>query len=325
MERQKNMLYRVASENENTITEIFANLMRWKYVRDILLKRMHVNEFIDKIEYKNITTQVTILNQKRPDIVIENEYITLFIENKIFINTQLQYSQCNDYYKELSGKIQANRRMIFIVPENYNHEKIIKDNSVNYPSVQTCIIHWNDIVDDIMKSDIYDGSSIIKENIEFIINVLSLRILKKTYTIREAIFMFDSYTIQSVSSLLLKTQKYISEVMEQVFKKYKTKYGFLKTIYEHNENNIGAWIVPDRNRTWVLFLGYNFTIEDSKYLLNFRIHNSIIKTINENSSFEYIIVKEWYVFAIPKDILANEKNVPNELYSYVERVIEEFC
>jgi len=83
MNRERNILYKVAVSNENTITEVFVNLLRWKFVRDILLKSIGLGEYIDLIDYEDISTQVTIIQQKRVDIVIENNDLVIYIENKI--------------------------------------------------------------------------------------------------------------------------------------------------------------------------------------------------------------------------------------------------
>jgi len=302
--------------------------MRWKYVRNVLLRRFVSSDNINTIDYSNISTQVTIRNQKRPDIVIENNSLVIFIENKIYTSTQLQSSQCSDYYNELQNKKQKVKNMVFLVPSEYIHESEISEKSKHFANISTSIVYWKDVMGDIMMEDIYEANIGVKENIDFILNALSLTTVVKIFKIMEAMFMFDSFTIKSITGLILKTEKYTNEVMDRIKQKYKDKYGLVSTKYEFNENNIGTWIIPKNNQVWVIFLGYNFLVEDPSYLFNLRVHTSIINKEKIKINIHKSIISsdnEWYMFHIPKEILANEINVPDALYLCVDKVIEEFC
>lgn len=325
MARNKNIFFRVAKPNEDTVTEILTNMMSRKYIRNIFLKKAGIeNELIETVEYKDIFTQVTIRNQKRPDIVVENNSLSIFIENKIYINTHLQDSQVTDYYKELETKGTKKKIILFLVPKGYKHLNYIEEAKQKYSSIDTIILFWENIINELLVNDIDRSDSSIKDAMDFLIDTLGLNTIKKTFSRGEIVYMFDNHTLKNVISLFKKMELYTTEVSKEIYNNYKDKLGFKNTVFEMDDRNIGTWITPEKGGDWLLFIGYNFQDKSTENpsLLNLRIHESLIKS----DSIENIPkCDKWYSFPLPKSIFANEENVPSQLRVFVEKVIEKYC
>jgi len=251
MNRERNILYKVAVSNENTITEVFVNLLRWKFVRDILLKSIGLGEYIDLIDYEDISTQVTIIQQKRVDIVIENNDLVIYIENKIHENTQLQESQSTIYYESLSRKYQKTKIMLYLIPEEYIHvDKLMdKNNNQNIITIKT---YWHNAFYHILKTEVQEANIILKESIDFMLKSLSLLTTKKAFTKQEAFIMFDKSTIKTVYDLLKKIERYSGVIIEKIYNKYKTKFNLEKYSSIFNESKYGHCVIA-KDGSWPIF------------------------------------------------------------------------
>lgn len=135
--RENNIFYRVLG-NEDSVTEMFCNLLMFKPFREQFLSR--ILEKIKKIHtqdkalnnltgltYDDIDTQIAI-EEGRPDIVILNEKIKIFIEVKITKYRELTDNQPEGYLADLGNKENANKTvaLFFLIPQGYYHIEEIK-------------------------------------------------------------------------------------------------------------------------------------------------------------------------------------------------------
>ncbi|HPD81137.1 MAG TPA: PD-(D/E)XK nuclease family protein [Spirochaetales bacterium] len=323
MNRERNILYKVAVSNENTITEVFVNLLRWKFVRDILLKSIGLGEYIDLIDYEDISTQVTIIQQKRVDIVIENNDLVIYIENKIHENTQLQESQSTIYYESLSRKYQKTKIMLYLIPEEYIHvDKLMdKNNNQNIITIKT---YWHNAFYHILKTEVQEANIILKESIDFMLKSLSLLTTKKAFTKQEAFIMFDKSTIKTVYDLLKKIERYSGVIIEKIYNKYKTKFNLEKYSSIFNESKYGHCVIA-KDGSWPIFFGYFFDIKNEKYLLSLRLNKSIINNLDLLKEIEYYEENNMYYIAIPKTILEDDNDVIESIFKFADNIIEKYC
>lgn len=328
MKRDKSIFYRVAKKNEDTVSEILVNMMSKKFFRDVVLRAIGIsNELIQGIEYNDISTQITIQNQKRPDIAIENKHITIFVENKIYNNTDLQRSQVTDYYEDLSNKNTWSKIMVFLVPQKYSHLPEIREAENKNKSITTVVLFWEELINEILDNNLDESNESIKEAIDYLKDALGLKFVKKSYSKGELIYMYDKHTLQNVVSLFKTTRAIMTTVATKIIEEYKDKYNLGKIVYEEDDRNIGAWILSNNGGDWPIFVGYNFSDDEKEMLpLNLRIHESLIKDEYKNSS-ETPIYKnnKWYVFPIPKDIMTDDDSVISPLYQYVEETLDQYC
>lgn len=328
MKRDKSIFYRVAKKNEDTVSEILVNMMSKKFFRDVVLRAIGIsNELIQGIEYNDISTQITIQNQKRPDIAIENKHITIFVENKIYNNTDLQRSQVTDYYEELSNKNTWSKIMVFLVPQKYSHLPEILDAKNKNTSITTVILFWEELINEILDNNLDESNESIKEAIDYLKDALGLKFVKKSYSKGELVYMYDRHTLQNVFSLFKTTRIIMTNVASKIIEEYRECYNLDKIEYEELDRNIGAWIKPKNGGEWPIFIGYNFNDDKEKVLpLNLRLHESLLKDEYKNQTDSQIYKNRfWFVFPIPKEIITDDKSVIEPLYQFVVETIDQYC
>jgi hypothetical protein len=89
--REKNIFYKLTSENENATTELLCNLCKYDDHKNAIMDVLTLSDM--QINFDDISTQQSISeNKKIPDIVIENNNIIIYIENKIDRNYKLRSS-----------------------------------------------------------------------------------------------------------------------------------------------------------------------------------------------------------------------------------------
>jgi len=328
VKRSANYLYRVAGENENTLTELLINLMSKKYIRDLLLNFLHISDdIISSIHFEHLSTQYTISDSKRPDIVIKNDESVIFIENKIYIDTPLMESQTTTYPDHLIKLNKKNKKLIFLIPKDYTHEIEIKTAKQKYDSTVVedfiTIIYWSDVISQILEYNLNECDSATMQSIDFMINTLNLNTTKKVLTKGEIIVMYDKFTLRNVNTLFLKLKNYTQSVSEKILKEYKGKLKFKKTNYEHFETHIGTWIESVNGGVWPLFIGCSFN--NDNYMYHVRINKSLIKNEPNAKEDEFYFEKEWYFFEISKDVFANDENVVEELFLFTKKLLDKYC
>ena len=134
--REQNIFYKLTLKNENATTELLCNLCINEDYRKTILSILGLENFL--INFDDIDTQSQIAKKrKRPDIIIENENVKIYIENKINRNYNLLESQTKIYPAELS-KSKKQIKMIYLIPENHRSFETIKElfNKYNIISFQ---------------------------------------------------------------------------------------------------------------------------------------------------------------------------------------------
>jgi hypothetical protein len=124
--REENLFYRLTNDDENAASELLCNLCKYDNYKRIIFKRFNIDN--DKFCYCDIDTQYRIpQNGKIPDIVIENDLLKIFIENKVAKYTKLKSSQVTDYPEHLKSTKNKDVMLIFLIPKGYKYlEKIFK-------------------------------------------------------------------------------------------------------------------------------------------------------------------------------------------------------
>jgi hypothetical protein len=80
--REENIFYNLTNDDENSTTELLCNLCKNAIYKDIIMSSLKLNDL--KINYEHIETQKSISGKEKiPDIMIENDDIRIFVENKV--------------------------------------------------------------------------------------------------------------------------------------------------------------------------------------------------------------------------------------------------
>jgi hypothetical protein len=309
MTRRDNIFYKLTRENENSITELFCNLLRTKFIRHICLKFIEIPETIIKtINIENITTQ-KYLDEGIPDIIIKNDNCYYIIENKIRKKTELQDSQKNSYIERLEKEKGKNNKKdvayIFIVPKEYDTNEIeclkeeLKekhgDNFIRF-------YHWEEYLKYLLDFEIQKESPIINESLNYFIKVISNKTSlydeDTTLTPYEVAML---YNLKDVYESLNLCNKILSKIksLEKDFLDFDKN---LKPGYEYTDtkrNGIGKYFHYNGKED-AIFIGLN---------LNLMRYNIVdIHDITKKA--------EDYVFsmAFKKKDLKSELNIPLEKF-----------
>lgn len=143
---------RLTKDDENTTTELLANLFQRKYFRDLSLRFLlstnddsidcpvSQDEF-DGITESSVSTQIRTKNHGQPDLIIYSDDLFVVFENKVKDNTILQDHELYDYI-ELSELYKKSKSfLVFLVPVNYQYKAQIE--SINKSkAVNICLHSW---------------------------------------------------------------------------------------------------------------------------------------------------------------------------------------
>ncbi|MBQ1870436.1 MAG: PD-(D/E)XK nuclease family protein [Treponema sp.] len=172
------IFYYLTGENENACTQLLANMMETKYIRDIVLRFLSENkmneDILGSIENRHITTQTSFSENGRPDIVIQNQKCCVYIENKILCRTGLTPNQPDGYFSELKKQAGIFRCLFFLLPDGYEHESVLNDriqklkDDARANNIGIVGKKWSDLFDVLSKAQIDSKSSVFKECLNYI-------------------------------------------------------------------------------------------------------------------------------------------------------------
>ena len=149
------LLHRLTNENENDTTELLANLMKRKYIRDAVVRFLFSSEgmessevtqkTLDEIKETDVSTQVPFLYQGQPDLIISSKNLFVLLENKILNNRGLTEHEIVDYVQIVGGKQVETRSLIFLVPRGYSYMNEIQAiNKIEGVSIN--IRYWENLI-----------------------------------------------------------------------------------------------------------------------------------------------------------------------------------
>ena len=86
MVSSKNIFYRITAENENAVTEVLCNLMKHRFIRDIVIRFFipDVGESaLDSLSEEGIIPQKRIEYGGQPDLQITSHQILLMCDKEV--------------------------------------------------------------------------------------------------------------------------------------------------------------------------------------------------------------------------------------------------
>lgn len=148
MARDTNLFHKLV-DDEDTLTELLANLLQFAAFRDIftqfLTEKLNLPGF--SFQYANVATQKALTDQSRPDLVIENESFCIFVECKVTDFRELTQHQPESYLKYLDTMIHKQCALIFLIPYYYEHEALIGQRAVACGStIQPVLVYWTELL-----------------------------------------------------------------------------------------------------------------------------------------------------------------------------------
>jgi hypothetical protein len=316
MNRIENLFYNVVKD-ENSTTEIFCNLMKIKVFRDKFLSLFLPTEVVQEINYENFDTQPSI-DYGRPDMIIENEEVSILFELKTSKWCKLTGNQPNEYLKYLeTNKDKRHRWLVFLLPQDYLQEKEINSDKIIPNGINLKILYWEQVIDKIEENQLNNLNPFIDE----FTNLLKMWFIPKTicFKTEEIKLMFT----REIPETFFKLQELINQIGNELTKSFEI--GSSKGKEEY------GYYFKDSEGQSILWFGiwYKFWIDEEKPIC-FGIKKNYPDKIKQKFMKRYsnrlIEYKGWYLSWIENITLAGEnsfEDILKELYPLLEELIPE--
>jgi hypothetical protein len=266
---------------------------------------------------------ITIIPKKtkKPDIVIENEDVKIFIENKVSKNRKLELSQLTVYPEHLQkvkNEESKKVKLVFLIPKGYKDFDEIEKAKKKHDFIT--IVYWDDLLERINNKNL--NSEILDESIIYFNKILN-SIPEITFEPEEITAMTDLDHLFKESSAIGKTLELFKNVIEQLKENLQLKFKAGEPVEQVSEYYLGCWFYQGN-----CFLGYSFDLMEDKslekYVISFAIHKDIVSTtkIRRIDEKSYYSDDPYYYFKLDNNWLISEKK-EKELLSFCEKVMKD--
>jgi len=313
--REHSIFYRLTQEDENATTELLCNLCIYEDYKKIILDAFELRD-ID-INFDDINTQQSIQNRtKIPDIVIENDKIKIFIENKIDIGYKLNRSQ-KKIYPETLKYSNKNIKLIYLVPRAYKDIESIKIVIEKYNFAT--LIYWENIIDKLIEYNKSKYSELLNESIIYFNKVLK-SIPKTNFTEEDFLLMNNIENLRKEINTMAKVVELFYNVLEKLKENLGLRYGPKEPYLYCIKDQFGLSFFKDQASIGYLFEWLDSDKQEEKecfFCLAF--NKSFVKdNIKTFSKYPYVYVdsEDSYYFKIDSKILADNDR---------EKLLLNFC
>ena len=211
--RHNIILYNVLNQ-EVVFEEYFCNLLQIQEFRNLFLLFVKIDN--SKICYHNFNTEVSLKEKcGRADLYLnfDNQKYIFEIKNKC--NTNLTDNQPKNYLKHLDNK---NQNLFFIIPRQYKHIGEIKkrwQDENNYIHIEKQILFWEDFIESLKKSKIYDKYIEIKMFYDFCLywfNLETIKFSKDEQIILKKGYLMNDFNNKSIPKVLQKLEEIVDNI-----------------------------------------------------------------------------------------------------------------
>jgi hypothetical protein len=285
MNRKNNIFYGITKMNENSSTELLCNILRTKYLRDIILKYFGIAEdVLNEINIENIKTQKTLKDTGIPDIIIQTKSCYYIIENKIRIDTHLQKSQKEEYVEDIISKKENHRGYIFLIPEKYRHREEIEE--IKEKNQETIIIkEWEDFLSHLEKLEIENESPVIKESLDYLRAFFLREAADINLSPYEVAMLFNLKNVFYSLNLINKFKKIIGDNEKDFIKSLGNDFSASDFVFCFDAASPylkGKHINYKENQC--IFYGFDFDLLDKKddFIFSVRFDKNCLNSLNVN-------------------------------------------
>lgn len=314
MARELNIYHNLIT-NEDKLTELLANLLQFSAVKEAFTELL-----ADKLKwpdlsfhYRNVDTQKNLAGLGRPDLVIENKLLCIFIECKTDDYRELTSNQPGGYLQYLDAQTDKQCALIFLLPYYYEHEALIHKGAIS-SKTQLEIIYWTDLLDKLEQVNMADQDVAIKHFVD---------LLRTWFKVKETQFSEEDMKLlqnREFPTQLLKVLELITEVSNKFPKSFKTEQYW-------DEASFGYYVI-DQERAYVLWFGCAVDF--------WRDHGSFFQIgLGDDGDFDRAVIArfkdklgqdaiwyepwEWYLSPIPLERIEHRQNV-KQLVEYIAEV-----
>lgn len=246
MNNQDYNIFEDVANNEDSITALFKNLLRFKPFRKSFLELLGCHFKAENIRFEDFETQFRTESDGIPDIVLKNDEIQFLFEVKVYVYRKLTENQPNGYINYLKTKVSANKKkgLFLIAPQSYLYKVDFEKGIEAETDIHYKFISWEKIINLIIEKEIDSLSPIFHEFTKF---------LKKWFkTIKfenlNVEIMYDSSIPKSIRTFIeivdnvynvLKSNKDLN--LGYFSKKFTEEYGFYINQNSNYELFFGIW------------------------------------------------------------------------------------
>ena len=338
MVSSKNIFYRITAENENAVTDILCNLMKHRFIRDIVIRFFipDVSESVlDSISDEGIIPQKRITYGGQPDLQIISPQIYIIVENKIRNGTPPTPYELSSYITAIKSSKAKYKRLVYLIPQDYSSSPAFDDiGKENNDIVGVC--KWEKFLEALERTEVGDLSQYFKDAIEYISSLVDLHLIEDTQLKpMEVAMIYEPNIMLSAFSAAEKLSKRFKIIAEQVIATITSKFNSafdIKIFAERNQcdsNGIGQCIVLEHNKKRdVIFYGFSNLYDNSK---NDKYSFSVAFYF-ENDLFDVTHFKDkerdqywWYIPIENKTYLVsdNDEKLVNAIADVIDQAIRE--
>lgn len=189
MEIEKSIFYRMTNENEDSTTELLANILRsYLFIRSDIIKHL-CGDYQRLIGYDfddaEIVTQRVVEGIGKPDLKIKTKDVYVIVENKIRVGTTPTEHELVDYIKEIEAFCSSSLRsegstgekkygkLVFLIPQEYGFVDLFRRVYDSYPSLVS-IVYWENFISWIKKREYSSASPVLAEVISYFESVVDI-------------------------------------------------------------------------------------------------------------------------------------------------------
>jgi len=308
MARDTNLLCGLVRD-ENSMTEMFCNLMQFPEFRNKVLADVLSPEQLGNLEYESFNTQRGTDGHGQPDMIAENENLCLLFEMKRWKSTARTDNQPEGYLKYLLQHTSGTRCLLFVVPEGYEHKKPIEDcikrisegvgtDSGGMP--EHAFIYWEDIIGMIQESGLADLNPFFGEFVEVLKGLYLPECIE--FSKDEVALMFTS----DIPSALQKLRKIVDGVAAKEGARVSKQKG--SAYLSKRKDEYGIYFRDQKDREILWFGIWEEFWREKKKPLCFGVKNTFPEVAKKTFREEYGNGKahgDWWMSWVTKDELAD--------------------
>jgi len=328
MKRGNNIFNGLSRKDENAATEMLCNLLQVKYVRDVCLQFLGLEQkAIDSIDAKDITSQHSLEDVGIPDIEISNTDYYYIIENKIRKNTPLQESQKTTYITKIKNSPAREKGFIFIIPKDYNHTNEIDALRNNETDVE--IKYWDELLAHLYSKELDKWSPLIAHSLEFLSDLILEQTTDTRFTPYEVAMLYnpkDAYeSIKMARKVFyLIKNKEDGDVLRNVLNKLDKDFDGGDDKYDITsdwKNKIGKYFRYKSPNKPAIFCGLSFDLLDENpqytdFVFSIAFKCDKLKSIStiDEIKYPYKIVNDWLYVKLPKESILDDSERQSEIF-----------
>lgn len=182
MVSSKNIFYRITAENENAVTDVLCNLMKHRFIRDIVIRFFipDVSESaLNSMSEEGIIPQKRIEYGGQPDLQIVSNQIYIIVENKIRNATNPTQHELSSYITKIRSSKAEFKRLVYLIPQDYSSSQLLRDiEKENSDIVSVC--EWEDFLLALNRTEVGDFSQYFQDAIDYFSSIVDLHVIEDT-------------------------------------------------------------------------------------------------------------------------------------------------